>query len=82
MAAGAMVIGSDTQPVQEVIADGVCGRLVGFFDVAGWSQALIAALADPDGHAHMRHAARSRVIAEYDLHRICLPRLIDFVEGA
>ncbi len=45
MSAGALVIGSRTAPVEEVIADGVNGRLVDFFDVPGWSRALIEALA-------------------------------------
>jgi len=81
MSAGAMIVASDTPPVAEVITDGVEGRLVGFFDVPGWSAALIAALADPAaGHA-MRHAARARVIRDYDLHTVCLPRLIDWIEG-
>ena len=48
MSAGAHVIGSATAPVQEVITHGVNGTLVDFFDVAGWTQALIKALAHPE----------------------------------
>ncbi|RWR08341.1 glycosyltransferase [Paenirhodobacter populi] len=81
MAAGAMVVASDTGPLREVIEDGVTGRLVDFFDVPGWSRALIAALADPAAHAPLRAAARARVVADYDLNTVCLPRLIDFVES-
>lgn len=82
MAMGACVIGSRTGPVEEVITDGVNGRLVDFFDVDGWSEALIDALSDPQGHASLRVAARNSVIENYDLARICLPRLIRFVEGS
>lgn len=81
MAAGAMVVASDTGPLREVIEDGVTGRLVDFFDVPGWSRALIAALADPAAHAPLRAAARARIVADYDLNTVCLPRLIDFVES-
>lgn len=81
MAAGAMVVASDTGPLREVIEDGVTGRLVDFFDVPGWSRALIAALAHPAAHAPLRAAARARIVADYDLNRVCLPRLIDFVES-
>lgn len=80
MAVGAMVLGSDTGPVREVIRDGVNGRLIDFFDVPGWSRALIAALADPDAHRPMRSAARETVAERYAT-EICLPRLIAFVEA-
>lgn len=81
MSAGALIIGSRTAPVEEVIRDGECGRLVDFFDVAGWSQALIAALADPAANAALRRAAREAAVTRYDLSSVCLPRLISFVEG-
>jgi glycosyltransferase involved in cell wall biosynthesis len=81
MAAGALVVGSRTPPVEEVIRDGVNGRLVDFFDVAGWSEALIAALADPARDDALRVAARETVVERYDLKSVSLPRMIDFVEG-
>lgn len=81
MAAGAHVVASDTAPVAEVIRDGVTGTLVDFFDVAGWSRALIAGLADPARHDPLRQAARDHAVKAYDLHGHCLPRLIDYVES-
>jgi glycosyltransferase involved in cell wall biosynthesis len=81
MAAGAMVIGSRTPPVEEVIRDGENGRLVDFFDVAAWSEAIIDALANPERYRPLREAARQTVLQRYDLRRVCLPRLISFAEG-
>ncbi|WP_417808727.1 glycosyltransferase [Thioclava sp.] len=82
MAAGCAVVASDTAPVRELIADGETGRLVDFFDIAGWSEALIAGLSAPETYAPMREAARRHIVESYDLKTICLPRLIEFVEGA
>lgn len=81
MSAGALVVGSRTPPVQELIEDGVNGRLVDFFDVEGWSALLTKALARPDRFADLRAAARATIVDRYDLRRICLPRMVDFVEG-
>lgn len=81
MSAGALVVGSRTPPVEEVIRDGENGRLVDFFDVAGWSEALIAALADPATNLPLRRAGRETAVRRYDLAGVCLPRLIRFVEG-
>ncbi len=81
MAMEACVIASRTGPVEEVITDGVNGRLVDFFDIEGWSDAMIDALAAPERLQSLRQAARQTVIENYDLRRICLPRLIRFVEA-
>lgn len=81
MSAGALVIGSRTPPVEEVIADGQNGRLVDFFDVAGWSDAIIDALARPEHYLGMRAAARATVVARYDLKSVCLPQMVAFLEG-
>ncbi|MCU0657469.1 MAG: glycosyltransferase, partial [Polyangiaceae bacterium] len=79
MSMGAAVIGSRTPPVEEVIEDGVNGRLVDFFDVPGWSAALAGALADPEALAPLRLAARRTVEERYAL-KDCLPRILDLVE--
>ncbi len=81
MAAGALVVGSRTGPVEEVIRDGENGRLVDFFDVSGWSGALIRALSEPVPDEALRRAARDTIVSRYDLRRICLPAQIALVEG-
>lgn len=80
MSMGCAIVASNTAPVQEVIADGVHGRLVDFFDVDGWADAMIDALAQPERYAPMRSKARAHVVENYDLHSVCLPRMIRFVE--
>ena len=79
MSMGAAVVASRTPPVEEVIEDGVNGRLVDFFDVAAWSTALTGALADPAGLAPLRKAARKTIQDRYDLGR-CLPKIVRLVE--
>lgn len=81
MAAGCLVVGSKTAPVEELIRDGQNGLLVDFFDVGRWSQVLTDCLADPDRHEAMRANARQTVQARYDLKSVCLPRLVALVES-
>ena len=82
MSLGALVVASRTGPVEEVITDGENGCLVDFFDVEGWSDALIYALERPERFKPLRARARRTIIDNHDLHRICLPRQIRFVEQA
>ena len=79
MAAGTLVIGSNTAPVAEVITDGKTGRMVDFFDVKGWSAALIDALAHPEAYEPMRAAARQMVRDRYDLRSVSLPKQVELL---
>ena len=79
MAAGTLVIGSNTAPVAEMIEDGVTGRLVDFFDVPAWSAALTDALARPEAYLGMRDAARRMVRERYDLRSVCLPKQVELL---
>jgi glycosyltransferase involved in cell wall biosynthesis len=81
MAAGAHVVGSDTAPVRELIRDGQNGTLVDFFDVKGWSKALVKALARPEKFSDLRRAARQTILEGYDLRSVCLPAMVEYVEG-
>lgn len=81
MAAGALVVGSRTAPVEEMLTHGETGLLVDFFDVPGWSRQLIEALAHPEAYIHLRQAARQHVVTQYDLRRVCLPRQLALVDA-
>ncbi len=76
LAAAVLVVGSNTAPVAEVIQDGINGRLVDFFDVKGWSDALTDALARPEAYERLRETARAMAREKYDLRTVCLPRQI------
>lgn len=80
MSAGALIVASRTAPVAEVITSGTHGHLVDFPDPRALAERLIASLADPGADDALRHAARQRILADYDLRRVCLPRLIGLVE--
>jgi glycosyltransferase involved in cell wall biosynthesis len=80
MSAECLVIGSDTQPVMEVIKDGENGILVDFFDPAAIAEKVIAALEHPEEFIHLRKNARRTIIENYDLTSICLPAQLKLIE--
>lgn len=80
MAAGALVIGSRTPPVEEVIVDGKNGLLFDFFDTAMLAEKTIQALEHPARCSEMRANARQTILERYDLKTICLPRWLALIE--
>jgi glycosyltransferase involved in cell wall biosynthesis len=79
MAAGCLIVGSDTAPVSEVLRDGVNGRLVNFFDHEQLVCVILEALCDPARHRALREAARATVVERFDLRRHCLPAALALV---
>jgi glycosyltransferase involved in cell wall biosynthesis len=73
MSCGCLVVGSRTPPVSEVITDGRNGLLVDFFSPAALAGVVDHALADREGMASLRTAARQSIIERYDLKSLCLP---------
>ena len=74
MSAGALIVASGTEPVREVVEDGVTGRLFDFFDVAALAWTVTRTLAERASLGPMRRAAREFAVANYDLATVCLPR--------
>jgi glycosyltransferase involved in cell wall biosynthesis len=73
MAAGCLVIGSRTPPVEEVIRDGENGLLVDFFSPEAIAERVDFALSRRNDLATLRRSARQAVVQSYDLKRVCLP---------
>jgi glycosyltransferase involved in cell wall biosynthesis len=77
MTCGAVVIGSATPPVQEVIRPGENGLLVDFFDGEGLADTIAAVLRDPAGHRPLGRQARRDAIDAFDLQTVCLRALVE-----
>jgi glycosyltransferase involved in cell wall biosynthesis len=80
MSAGALVIGSSTPPVEEIINHGQNGLLCEFFDVEGIARTVIQALSDPGATVGIRQAARRTIVEQFDLKTRCLPQWLAFAE--
>ncbi len=80
MSAGCIVLGSDTEPVREVIRNGDNGFLVDFFDTGAIATRVADLLASRSQLDEVRKSARQTILAGYDLHSQCLPRLLDFLQ--
>jgi glycosyltransferase involved in cell wall biosynthesis len=73
MAAGCLVVGSQTQPVEEVIQHAGNGLLVDFFSTEQIADRIIDALEDSKSFASQRKNARQTIVDRFDLRSICLP---------
>lgn len=74
MSMQATVIGSDTEPVREVVEHGKTGLLVDYFQPDALAAQVIDVLARPDQYAHLGPAARAQTVEHYDFATRCLPR--------
>jgi glycosyltransferase involved in cell wall biosynthesis len=78
MAAGCLIVGSRTPPVEEVIRDGVNGFLVDFHspkEIAEKTAEVVEAGASLD---HIRQRARKTVLDRFALNK-CLPRQLKLI---
>ena len=73
MATGAVIVGSRTPPVEELIEDGANGMLTSFFDVDDLVDRLERILRDDVDVVSLKQAARRTIVYQYSLPLI-LPR--------
>jgi glycosyltransferase involved in cell wall biosynthesis len=78
MACGALVIGSDTAPVREVIEHDRNGLLTDFFDTGALAEKVCTALDEPRAFANHRQRAIETVKDRYSLHT-CLPQQMQMI---
>jgi glycosyltransferase involved in cell wall biosynthesis len=80
MGTGALVVGSRTGPVEEVIADGDNGLLVDFFDAEALAARIAEVLQAPARFDPLRERAHQTVLERYALER-CLPRQLAIISA-
>jgi glycosyltransferase involved in cell wall biosynthesis len=81
MAAGCLVVASDTAPVREVLRDGENGLLTDFFDAARLAERVTHCLTRQAALAPLRAAARRTVVEGFDLRTRCLPAALALLLG-
>ena len=82
MSVGCAIVASNTEPLREVIRHDDTGRLVDFFDAPQLVREVCALLDDPAERVRLGANARAFARATYDLKTICLPKQLQWVEGA
>lgn len=75
MSCGAVVLGSDTAPVREMIRDGENGLLADLFDVDQLAARAIQVLRDPAAHRPLGRAAEKMIAEQYSVEAV-LPRMV------
>ncbi|CAN5378194.1 glycosyltransferase family 4 protein [soil metagenome] len=81
MSCGAVVLGSRTAPVQEMITDGQTGLLADFFSPAEFAEKAVAVLNDPDAYRPIGRAAEALIERKYSAD-VTLPQMVKMYEEA
>jgi glycosyltransferase involved in cell wall biosynthesis len=81
MSAGALMVASDTAPVNEVISHGENGLLVDFFRPDLLAQTIVQCLENPKSHENLRIAARQTIVQGYDFKSVCLPKYLSWLDA-
>ena len=81
MSLSCCVLGSDTEPVREVISDNKNGLLVDFFDYKEIGRKISYLLDNPQERERLSNKAREHIVQNYDLYNVCIPKQIDWVKS-
>lgn len=81
LSCGAVVLGSDTPPVREMIRDGENGLLADFFSPEQFAEKALAVLKDPAAFRPLGRAGEQMVVEQYSLEAV-LPQMLQLYEDA
>jgi glycosyltransferase involved in cell wall biosynthesis len=81
MSCGAVVLGSATSPVKEMIRDGENGLLADFFKPEEFAEKAVKVLENPDEFRPLGRAAEQMVTEQYSLEAV-LPQMLQMYEDA
>jgi glycosyltransferase involved in cell wall biosynthesis len=79
MSCGAVVLGSNTAPVREMIRDGENGLLADLFDVEAIAQKAVQVLRDPAAFRPLGRAAEQMIAGRYSVEAV-LPQMVKMYE--
>lgn len=79
MSCGAVVLGSDTAPVREMIRHGENGLLADFFNIEDIAEKALSVLRDPAAARPMGRAAERMIAERYSLD-VLVPEMVKFYE--
>ena len=79
LSCGAVVLGSDTAPVREMIRDGETGLLADFFDPEAMAAKAVNVLRDPAAFRPLGRAAEKMIVNRYSLD-VVLPEMVRMYE--
>jgi glycosyltransferase involved in cell wall biosynthesis len=79
MSCGAVVLGSDTAPVREMIRDGESGLLCNLFDVEAIAGRAVDVLKDPAAFRPLGRAAEQMIVERYSVDAV-LPQMVKMYE--
>ena len=80
MASGCLVIGSDTEPVKEVIKDGENGLLVDFFSPEGIANRVDEVFSQPERMRIIKENARKTIQEKYNVQNL-LAEQVDLIKS-
>ena len=81
MSLEALIIGSNTEPVAEVINHNKNGILFDFHDSKALAKNINDVLDNNDDYNELRKNARKSIVNNYDLKKICLPKHLDLIKS-
>ena len=81
MSCGAVVLGSATSPVKEMIRDGENGLLADFFSPEDFAEKAVRVLQNPDEFRPLGRAAEQMIAERYSLEAV-LPQMLQMYEDA
>ena len=79
LSCGAVVLGSATAPVKEMIRDGENGLLADFFDAEQFAAKAVEVLRDPAAYRELGRAAEKMIAEKYSLD-VVLPQMVQMYE--
>jgi glycosyltransferase involved in cell wall biosynthesis len=81
MSCGAVVLGSDTSPVREMIRDGENGLLADFFSPEALAAKAVEVLRDPAAYRPLGRSAEGMIVEKYSMEAV-MPQMLGMYEEA